>query len=490
MIKGKKRAVEKTPGINVNIETAIHNRFDIEVVDAKTGEVNQEARAYNIVLNNLWTRLQSNLKASWATNIHYGSGTATPSASDTSLTGFIASVSIDTRIDNFDADARVFSTMYSASLSETTAVGKTISEIGLAYGSSQNNLVTKALLQDMNGNPITILKTDTDIINIYATVFVRMLPEDYDNGYIQQFNGPLLGFLAGTYSSSAKKIGDGVVVSAGTNPYDGLGTFHPSGWTTAIAFSTPTFDAATKRLILGTGRATAGTGNQDGWSSLSFGIVDTRYANSQDFLFRVGGSWYPGTQITGEAIGTGDGATVDFSTKFGFVENPVIYVDGVPVSGVSVNVGELINPRDNYAGMFNSIDANGNLICRVDNNSSYANVYYENPNYETVGITELRKGDNGKDHYVSHDLIEWVRVSGSTIPAEYQHYRYWRNNQGTMFYYGVTTTDPRTTNIHFDTPPAAGAVITADYFTKTIAKDENHVFDFSLTIQLGEYTED
>ena len=42
-------------------------------------------------------------------------------------------------------------------------------------------------------------------------------------------------------------------------------------------------------------------------------------------------------------------------------------------------------------------------------------------------------------------------------------------------------------NIHFDTPPAAGAVITADYTTDTIAKDANYVFDLSVTIQLGEY---
>ena len=43
-------------------------------------------------------------------------------------------------------------------------------------------------------------------------------------------------------------------------------------------------------------------------------------------------------------------------------------------------------------------------------------------------------------------------------------------------------------NIHFTTAPASGAVITADYHTPTIAKDTNHVFDLTVTIQLGEYT--
>lgn len=488
MIRGQKRALDKQPSVNVNLNASIHNRFDVEVIDAKTGEVKQRARAYNIVLNSLWTRLQSSLNASWANYIHYGSGTATPAATDTSLSGFIAAVSISTITDNFDAAARVFSTKYSITLSETTAVGKTISEIGLAYGSSQNNLVTKALLQDMNGNPITIQKTDTDIINIYATVFVRMLPEDYDNGYIQQFNGAMLGLLAGTYVNSdpGKRIGGDVVVTAGTKPWDGRGTYQTAGFSSVLGLTSPTFDASTKKLIMGTGRATAGNGNQNGWSYLSFGVRSS-YGQSQDFLFRVGGSWYPGTQITGEAIGTGDGATVDFSTKFGFVENPIIYIDGVPASGVHVDVGELINPHDNYVGTLNCIDENGNPICLTSFNPRYEWRYYENPNYETVGITYARTDSH--DLQASDDLVNWHSVSGS-IPVEYRHCRYWRSNDYQTFYWGVTTTDPRTTNIHFDTPPADGAVITADYFTKTIAKDENHVFDFSLTIQLGEFNPD
>jgi hypothetical protein len=54
----------------------------------------------------------------------------------------------------------------------------------------------------------------------------------------------------------------------------------------------------------------------------------------------------------------------------------------------------------------------------------------------------------------------------------------------------MTSENIKATNIHFSVPPAEGAVITADYFTKTIAKDENHVFDMTVTIQPGEYTED
>jgi hypothetical protein len=43
-------------------------------------------------------------------------------------------------------------------------------------------------------------------------------------------------------------------------------------------------------------------------------------------------------------------------------------------------------------------------------------------------------------------------------------------------------------NIIFDTAPANGAVITADYDCEVIAKDANHVFDFSFEITLAEKT--
>jgi hypothetical protein len=45
-----------------------------------------------------------------------------------------------------------------------------------------------------------------------------------------------------------------------------------------------------------------------------------------------------------------------------------------------------------------------------------------------------------------------------------------------------------TANIHFSTPPDVGAVITVDYVTPWVAKDTNHVFDFTLELQFGEYT--
>ena len=35
----------------------IHNRFDIEVVNIKTGQIRQRAVGYNVICNQLWTKL-------------------------------------------------------------------------------------------------------------------------------------------------------------------------------------------------------------------------------------------------------------------------------------------------------------------------------------------------------------------------------------------------------------------------------------------------
>src|SRR5690606_31191910 len=52
---------------------------------------------------------------------------------------------------------------------------QTITEVGVAYGSSASNLVTHAMIKDAEGNPLSIDKTDIDVIEIYATIFVTLI---------------------------------------------------------------------------------------------------------------------------------------------------------------------------------------------------------------------------------------------------------------------------------------------------------------------------
>lgn len=181
MIRGQKKPLEDKQTVNVDINTSIHNRFDIEVIDSRTGKVRQRAQAENIILDQLWTILLA--PASYFKYIHYGSGTVTPTASDTSLTEFIGCklcngyrTYYDTDDGNriygsdgsesywlttdIDSEKKVASARMHIQLDENTAVGKSISEIGIAYSSVENSLCTKALLKDMNGNSLIINKTE------------------------------------------------------------------------------------------------------------------------------------------------------------------------------------------------------------------------------------------------------------------------------------------------------------------------------------------
>ena len=86
MIRGTKRprvkAVEiiepKAQKIDAKLNASIHNRFDIEVVDVKTGEIKQRAQAENVICNALWTRLFT--PGAYFNYIHYGTGSGTPAA--------------------------------------------------------------------------------------------------------------------------------------------------------------------------------------------------------------------------------------------------------------------------------------------------------------------------------------------------------------------------------------------------------------------------
>lgn len=177
-IRGQTRPVPigaeiKPSKTNVQLNASIHNRFDIEVIDAATGEVRQRAQAENVICNNLWGYLGYN---AWNQYIQYGSGSGTPAATDTALFSFVGSDTPTTVSKVYDAATGVFSLQRKIKLLETTAVGKTITEVGIGYGNNYA-LCTHAMLTDMNGNQISIAKTATDIINIYTTVFCPGLHE-------------------------------------------------------------------------------------------------------------------------------------------------------------------------------------------------------------------------------------------------------------------------------------------------------------------------
>lgn len=506
-----KAGLMETQKLNANINASIHNRFDVEVIDTRTGEVRQKAQAENVICNALWTRLLT--PANYFNCIHYGTGNGTPAVTDTSLFTFLGYGSpaytddvIDVQAENGWASFR-----RKIQLSETTAVGSTLTEVGIGYSTTAATLVTHAMLKDMNGNAISIAKTSTDIINIYATVFVHWVATGYDGGAIKIVpylakhavsSSPLLGFLGmlmGVYASAYSTC-------TVPNYIQVLNSCSKASFTQRVPSAlAAAYSIANKTITLTATRLAASANNDGGF----FGILCYAYDSDArtycpTLYLKVGGSWYPSTAITGEAIGTGDGTTKDFATAFPCPSNAKIYVDGIEqASGVTVGQEPLLyNDMGQYFDGLHEDSAPANLIPYPNPTLSsirysyigFGPAVYYNP-YYSVGIASIYAYKCKVE--ASNDLTVWTQVAAQeaettvSVSAEYQNYKYWRfsSASGNADVYAFTAPSTYVGKpVHFDTAPASGAVITADYHTPVIAKDVNHVFDLTVTIQLGEYT--
>lgn len=381
MIRGQTRPlpvaaeVENPNEIKAKFNASIHNRFDIEVVDAKTGEIKQRAQAENVICKNYWKYIWWSQENTYQ-YVSIGSGDGVPSANDTTLFTHIAAIKSD-KISNIKINDTTYSFKDKITLNDSQYIGNTIREIGLSNGNGE--LKTHAMLQDMNGNPISILKTGTDVINIYATIFLHFTntngvtfietspttPYDFYRG-IAGF-GLLLRPTVFNFRTIYKGINSQSYVGASFSQ-----THYPSNLEKYVTFTAP-------RLPFANGNFPGG---------LTEIVLEGYYGSKcQDIVIPVS-AFYAGDDIIGEPVGTGDGIITDFATDFIQASNIKVYVNGV------------------------------------------------------------------------------LQASGVTFDA---------------------ASNTISNNIHFAEAPASGAVITADYHTDVIAKDENHVFDFSMEIQLGEY---
>ena len=515
MIRGTKRprvkAVEiiepEAQKIDAQLNVSIHNRFDIEVVDARTGEIKQRAQAENVICNALWARLLA--PNTYFNFIHYGTGAGTPAAADTSLFTFLGygtpSAGDDVYENNFSQGW--MSLRRKIQLSETTAVGSTLTEVGIGHSNTAATLVTHAMLKDMNGNPISIAKTDTDIISIYATVFLHWAVGGYDSGHLQfapyygcynQYYGNygFVYYLLGLYGTqSGRCVPSSVRLASGR-----LNT--SSGVSKALS---TVYSAASKTITLTAARFAVSESNGYGPKWAITNVPHNAHAGGypSGLNLCVGGVWYPYSTISGEAIGTGDGNTKDFATAFPFPYDATVYVDGVEqTSGVSVgeepllvsDIGQYFEGLHAASTVGQHIPLANQALSTVKEASFTTGDYlYYNPIY-SVGVASLYRSNCAIS--VSNDLETWTQIAAYgtgtvSVNSTYQNYKYWKVTVPSAGYVQSITAPSAYTGkpIHFTTEPASGAVITADYKTKTIAKDANHVFDLTVTIQLGEYTE-
>ena len=106
----------------------IHNRFDVHIDNIETGE-HLEFVGYNIILDQMWTRLCAG--SSYFSNIHFGTGTGTPTPARTSLFSHLGTKSAVTE-ETIKA-LPVSSWKRKIVLNPEEYVGETITEVGIAW---------------------------------------------------------------------------------------------------------------------------------------------------------------------------------------------------------------------------------------------------------------------------------------------------------------------------------------------------------------------
>lgn len=478
---------------------SIHNKFEFEVIDVRTNKVRQQAVAYNVICNGFWDRCTTRLTSTyssgeWNSGIVYGDGTGTPAENDTALfnkrgykayTGSAEMIS-DNRVTGVLAARR------KAVINPEEAVNIDISEIGMSE--SGNALLTHAMLQDMNGNTIVIHKTDTDLINVYATVYLHWNPDEvylqndvYINTYAYGTIFRLFGFggWGGSMSGNGGELG-ARLLKAGRPYYDG-------NFPTANLPNSAGCTLRSKGYKWNKERLDADSGNETG----GYRYIVMAYGENTSLAFDIAKITDP-SEITQEAVATGDGTIRKFGTLFDFPYNAKVYVNGaLKASGVTVRK----HPGKRFHFLADYVDL-------LAGNSTYAkqvpifprfNLYWHpfyaaSDNYyytesglfrnvaNELGITHIQKRAATSTLQVSNDLVDWVdltpaNTSKTAVAAEYQNYKFYKINNMTIFpaaYDGC--------NIEFDVAPAEGDVITIDYTTDVLAKDADHVYDFEFDL--------
>ena len=343
--------------MNLKQKAVIHNRFDVEVRDAKTNELKQTAVAYNIILNRWFHYLTNTGGVSYYATpleaISVGTGTGTLDVARTALFSYLGRIiptTVETVYDYptsyITKEIRIEADQYN---------GNTITEVGFmaAYYTSYYHQITHAFLQDSEGNQIAINKTDTDVVIIRGTFYVTftcagfgdngVYPEPSQNGVVKWLLG--IGGFPNTVSFSryALQYSSDLFNNRHGSKSTNLNscTRNPTTW--RIDYPVITW--------LDTERSNH--------------TVKTIGVNSIGAISLPNHTMFPPIEVVKIPIGTGNGSATEFSIKAPVIiaNSETIYVNNVALTrGTDYE----IDYENNFCDMRENYHTAG-LTCRMDN---------------------------------------------------------------------------------------------------------------------------
>ena len=521
----------------------VHNKFDVTVKDAMTGEIKQEAVGYNVITDMYFTVMLNSSARSPLYYIAFGSGTGTPSASDTNLFARIDSLRPTT-----------LETVYAYPTSHITKQivlnadqynGRTITEVGFdssytprGSGRSTTALVTHALLQDSEGHQIAIQKTNTDVVYITATFYCTYTSGGFGNNgiYPSAAENDLIKWIFGEFSETLYLR----TYHRNLTRSDELNNRYMYSKSSSFSSKT-TCDVSARTLTITDFSILSEEGGTNCIRCIGFpGIGAFNFPDS---------SVMTGYPVTAKTIGTGDGSTKDFNMGVPVIKGNSVQIfvnDTEMTEGTDYTVDyDGSNSTDNYCEYYSaglSLKYTPNQVKFGNSDSQSLSNTYRDPflfvshncltlapysaditqatpiwmdfltakTCNTLKFSMISLSNTELNTLVieySDDNENWNTVTWTRDGTVYKwtdtSARYWRiyvsnytwnqrleNSQDYRNLDGTSTAAKvflgrAATSLHFTNPPAADSIITANYQLDVPYKTENNLIRISVVITLG-----
>ena len=183
--------------MNIDANIKFKNNYRLQHIDTITGETLHDLEFHNVVLDQIIDTVERAPRNGGYTKgkfgIAIGSGSGTPSASDTQLFHEIkAFIGKDDGVTGICSKKDNNTLLFSVSVTIPASASEVydISEVGVcfnSYGNSNKTIVTHALILDSEGNPITVKKKDTDKIILNCEVYITFESEGIENFDVAAF---------------------------------------------------------------------------------------------------------------------------------------------------------------------------------------------------------------------------------------------------------------------------------------------------------------
>lgn len=491
----------------VNIRGKIHNKFHLQLLRQKTGEIIQEAFAENVVTNRTWSLFFQDGVNLVNEYVLLGEGSGQPAATDTKLFKYKFSYHRDgspTITWDYPTSSAVITYTIPAS---SDYVGN-LTEIGLDAGFG-NACCTHAMLVDSEGQSITITKTELDILVVTAVVYATITSSDPLFTWVPPANNIYLRWALGVAVADAEGA---VILLYNSAQMEGEyldGVFYNTSNRIRQSYEM-SYAAKTKTFSVRFGTAAANLGVIQKVLIEGYGAIS--FPNSAVFA--------PYT-VKNIPIISGDGSTTRFKVPFGkFIRgSEKIYINGVLQDKTTYQIDHWSNgdTRDDMSmGTFGKIishdapSANwmGYLPFFASTTPQLRYGHWSNETQFTIidlgPITNMGEqircnylkmaadGGQNKVQLSCADSLDgpWETVVDETWEAQIYTFaeksaRYWKltlsgpnTESDTRAFLGYTNP----TGLIFNTPPAAGAAITMDCDIEYPYKSKNYVLSVDVTL--------